>query len=362
MQRPSHVTAAPSPLTGPDSALEPTPGTRRVSAILTLPVGPERSVARHEPPEEPDGVDGRDGDRAALMFHALATLPMVRDYGAAFTQVTGLPLKLLATDSPLMAVPLGASHSPFCALLGRIPNGCSLCAKVHAAVQQQAVASLEPRQACCFAGMPYVAVPVVVNRQPVATLVAGQVLCEKPTRQSFHRVARQLLASGVETDFAALGKSYLSSRVIAAPEFAAMVRMLTIFAEHLAQFASHGLLQWRASDPPRVALAKDFAQQHAAESIAMPDAAHHVHLSSCYFCKMFRKSTGITFTEYISRVRVEKALVLLADEHKRVSEVAFDSGFESIPHFNRVFKRYAGMAPSDYRASLAQPASGVVRH
>jgi AraC-like DNA-binding protein len=76
---------------------------------------------------------------------------------------------------------------------------------------------------------------------------------------------------------------------------------------------------------------------------------------------MFKKAAGMTFTEYVSRVRIEKAKNLLLNPHARVSEVAFASGFQSIPHFNRVFRKYAGMAPRAYRASTRGLLAGSKR-
>ena len=67
---------------------------------------------------------------------------------------------------------------------------------------------------------------------------------------------------------------------------------------------------------------------------------------------MFKKHTGINFTDYLSRVRIEKAKNLLLNPNLRVSEIAYEVGFQSLTHFNRVFKRVAGLAPSGYRAKL----------
>jgi len=59
--------------------------------------------------------------------------------------------------------------------------------------------------------------------------------------------------------------------------------------------------------------------------------------STFYFCKLFKRATGLTFTDYVARVRVEKAKPLLLDRDRRVSEIAYDVGFQSLTHFNRVF-------------------------
>jgi AraC-like DNA-binding protein len=77
-----------------------------------------------------------------------------------------------------------------------------------------------------------------------------------------------------------------------------------------------------------------------------------VNMSAFYFCKMFKKATGMTFTDYLARVRVEKVKNLLLNPHKRVSEAAYEAGFQSLSQFNRVFRRIAGESPSAYRERL----------
>jgi AraC-like DNA-binding protein len=78
----------------------------------------------------------------------------------------------------------------------------------------------------------------------------------------------------------------------------------------------------------------------------------HVNVSRFYFCKLFKKATGMTLTEYVARVRVEKAKTMLVDPTLRISEVVYAAGFGSIPQFNSVFKRLVGMPPTEYRETL----------
>lgn len=68
---------------------------------------------------------------------------------------------------------------------------------------------------------------------------------------------------------------------------------------------------------------------------------------------MFEKSTALSFSEYLARVRVEQARNLLLNPNMQVSEVAFAVGFQSVPHFNRVFKNLHGEAPGTYRQRSA---------
>jgi len=88
--------------------------------------------------------------------------------------------------------------------------------------------------------------------------------------------------------------------------------------------------------------------------LSLGQVAKAVNMSTFYFCKMFKKITGINFTDYLSRVRIEKAKNLLLNPNLRISEIAYEVGFQSLTHFNRVFKKITGQSPTQYRGQLAQ--------
>ena len=107
-----------------------------------------------------------------------------------------------------------------------------------------------------------------------------------------------------------------------------------------------------------MARAKAFIQANCEQPITLDQVAAHVHVSRFYFCKLFRKATGLTLTEYIARVRLEKAKSLLSDPSLRISEIVFAAGFGSIPQFNSVFKQIVGVSPTDYRDGASGPKAG----
>jgi AraC-like DNA-binding protein/ligand-binding sensor protein len=286
------------------------------------------------------------------IYDRLVQSQIVRDYEAFFADATGLTLKLIPNDPGSERIPVGPSANPFCALLASNPAASKICLQFHMEAQKCAAKDPTKQPACCFAAMAHVFVPVVVAGQHVATLFGGQVLLEKPTKRSFSRVSSQLLKLGVGLHLPPLENAYFKSRVVSEKQFQAILGLLQIFAGLVAQYASGCMLEQADDEPLAVRQAKAFAQTRATERITMQDAAHHVHLSSCYFCKMFKRTASVTFTEYLSRVRVEKAKSLLGNASARITEVAFNAGFECIPHFNRVFRRYTGVSPTQYRASL----------
>ena len=285
-------------------------------------------------------------------YSALARSQVVRDYESAFREATGLSLKLMPAAVPGARIAFGRNENPFCALMAEGAGSCEACLKIQAEAQRRAGRKFAPQQLQCFAGLTDVAVPVVVGGQHVATLLGGQVFRQKPTRRQFAKLARQLVEWGLATDLHRVEEAYFHTRVLGEKPFKSAVQLLTIFAQHLADFAGRAMIAQRGDEPASVASAKQFAQSRATDRISMRDAAQHVHLSAFYFCKMFKKATGMTFTEYVSRVRVERAKNLLLNPAVRVSEAAYGAGFQSIPHFNRVFKKYVGTAPTGYRSKI----------
>jgi AraC-like DNA-binding protein len=112
------------------------------------------------------------------------------------------------------------------------------------------------------------------------------------------------------------------------------------------------VVQQKSVEPPVITKAKEFIAAHQTEDLTLSQVAKAVNTSTFYFCKMFKKVTGLNFTDYVSRLRVERARNLLLNKNLRVSEIAYEVGFQSLTHFNRVFKRILGVSPTQYRAKL----------
>jgi len=157
---------------------------------------------------------------------------------------------------------------------------------------------------------------------------------------------------GVEVDRETLRAAYFGSKVVPAKQHDAIVKLLTIFAQHLSMLSNQVVVQHENAEPPVITRAKEYIQEHQTENLRLGHVARACNTSTFYFCKMFKKVTGINFTDYLSRVRIEKSKNLLLNPNLRVSEIAFEVGFQSLTHFNRVFKKILGQSPTEYRAQL----------
>ncbi len=275
---------------------------------------------------------------------------MFREYQGAFETTTGLPLALRAAGS--FNFPLHGSKraNPFCALMAGRNKTCAACLQLQQQVEQSA--STEAQTMKCFAGLAEAAVPVRVGQNILGHLQTGQILLQQPSEAGFRAIKRQMNDDAAPEEIARIRAAYFKTRVVTRVQFESVVRLLSIFAQHLASVSNQMMVREATSQSPTVAKARAFFHERYAQEISVADVARAVNMSTFYFCKVFKAGTGLTFTNYLARLRIEAVKQHMLNPHARISEAAFAAGFQSLSQFNRVFRRIAGEAPSDYRDRL----------
>ena len=282
----------------------------------------------------------------------LSRSKIFQDYERAFSDATQLPLSLRPVEIWNTAQRGKKYENPFCALLAQSSRSCAACLEVQQAITVPD--ENKPRTVTCFAGLCDTAVPVRLGEKIIGYLQTGQVLLKPPGKAQFHRLARHLIEWGIDADPARLEEAWFQSRVLTPVQYQAAVRLLEIFAMHLSAISNQIAVQEANSEPPIISRAKDYINRHKSDFISLSEVARALNVSTFYFCKLFKKATGLNFTEYLSRVRIEKAKARLLNPNLRVSEIAYEVGFQSLTHFNRVFLRIVGRSPTAYRSSLPE--------
>jgi AraC-like DNA-binding protein/ligand-binding sensor protein len=290
--------------------------------------------------------------RSRAVVDQLKRSDIYRDYEKAFRETTGLPIALRAVESFDLPHAKDPKQNPFCALMAKTNQSCAACLQLQQKVEQQA--GLEPATLKCFAGLCDSAVPVRVGEDLIAFLQTGQILLHQPRQQEFKRIARDLINWGVETDLKRLEEAYFQTRVLEKKQYEAVLRLLTIFAQHLSTLSNQLMVSAEQVESPVVSRAKIFIAEHQDGEITLGQVAAAVNTSAFYFCKVFKQATGLTFTDYLARLRIEKVKNLLLNPHLRISEAAYATGFQSLSQFNRVFRRVTGETPTAWRAKLAR--------
>jgi AraC-like DNA-binding protein/ligand-binding sensor protein len=295
-----------------------------------------------------DYIMNNDAD----VVDVLSRSRIYQDYQDAFGKTTKLPLGLASIGHGLEIQLLRNKYkNSFCAILARTNQACATCLE---RLQTLGPEISKKQTAKCFAGLTVSSVPVKLKDRVVAFLQTGQVFLRAPNPSRFKKIAKRLVSLGTKVNLARLKIAYLGSRVVSSSLYNGAVKLLEIFSEHLALVANQISLQQANVDSPIVARAKDYVASHHSEPISLEQIAQALNVSEFHFCRTFKRATGLTFMDYLSRVRIEKAKVLLSDKRLRVSEIAYEAGFQTITHFNRIFRKLVGFSPTEYRSRLPE--------
>ena len=149
------------------------------------------------------------------------------------------------------------------------------------------------------------------------------------------------------------GRTWEKTALIPPDKYNATVRLLTFFAEQLSALANQIVLEQQNAEPPLVLRAREYIEKHKNEEMSLADVAKAAGASVFHFCKVFHRATGLKFSDYVARVRLEDARTRLLNPNLRISEIAYDVGFQSLTQFNRTFKRVFGQSPTEFRAHIS---------
>ncbi len=141
--------------------------------------------------------------------------------------------------------------------------------------------------------------------------------------------------------------------------FAQLMKLLEVF-RMLAHSKEYELLRAKPlenisdiREQQRIQKIHRMVEESFPSKIETEDAAKAINLSMSAFCRYFKHATGLTFTDYVNKYRINQARKLLL-MNKNVTEACFETGFENLSHFNRTFKKFAGMNPSEFRRVMGR--------
>ena len=191
-----------------------------------------------------------------------------------------------------------------------------------------------------------------------APAIRGGVLAAEQLRQQKNTfivtaalASRAAVQGGMEVEDAlSTSDSYIQqSEMLTAPEAVTNLqyRMILDYTERVGRLR-------RGRQPTRLALdVANYVRRHLSEAITAQELARALFLSRPYLSRRFREETGETLTDFILREKTEEAKRLLRYSDKSLTAVSSYLGFSSPSHFSRVFKRYAGCLPREYRGKYA---------
>src|SRR5213592_3406234 len=221
-----------------------------------------------------------------VMRH-LSRSQIFHDYERAFSEATGLPLNIRGHDSWSPAHHGKTDHVSFAAILARFNKARAACLRA----QTDAAQEPDSRTVTWFAGLSESAVPVYVGDHILGFLETGEVMLKNPTKKHFATITRQLRAWGYKTDWKQLERAYFRTCFLSPDRYRAMLRLLSIFAQHLSILSNQLVVRREKDEPANMARTRQFIEKYQAEPLSLGRVAHAANISRHYFCKMFKKAT-----------------------------------------------------------------------
>jgi AraC-like DNA-binding protein/ligand-binding sensor protein len=288
-------------------------------------------------------------DSNKQLVNMLQRSRLFRDYENVFTKATGLALTLRPLEFWQLAHRGKKHENPFCAMLAEHPKSLAVCLQAHQEMIDHT--GLMPHTVTCPFGLTETAIPVKLGSDVIGYLRIGQVLRHMPAKADTNKVTRELKRCDLKFS-GELRKTWEKNPLIPPDKYNAIVRLLSFFGEQLSALTNQLVVERQNTEPPLVLRARDYIDKHKMEALSLSSVAQAAGASVFHFCKVFRKSTGLKFTDYVARVRLEDARTQLLNPNRRISEVAYDVGFQSLTQFNRMFKRVFGQSPTEFREHL----------
>nr|WP_276008888.1 AraC family transcriptional regulator [Aequitasia blattaphilus] len=99
--------------------------------------------------------------------------------------------------------------------------------------------------------------------------------------------------------------------------------------------------------------AKEHIRNHFAEELSLDYIAKEIGISPYYLSKLFKECEGVNYIEYVTELRMDYAKDALQNSDKSIKEICHDSGYSDPNYFSRIFKKWTGKTPTDYREKRA---------
>ena len=276
-------------------------------------------------------------DNGQRVFEGLAVSKVFRDFKVAFQAATGISISIEPAESVISLN------------LKQVRDS-----KLFPSVRQLDLHRQTPSQLVCLEWAPEVCeiiFPVQVGQRVLALIRTGCVLQKKLSATEVKRVFGKLLTRVDDGEPVSVTADALP--IISRSRLLSVCGLLFILGEYLAEVSNRLMLQHAPCEPAAIIKAKQYIHQNHREPLALIDVAANSHVSPYYLCKLFKRISGINFSDYLTRTRLETAKQLLLKDNRRINDVALDAGFRSLTHFNRVFRSLVGKSPRDFRKGNA---------
>ena len=281
------------------------------------------------------------------LYQKLRELPELVEFQRDFELLSGM--KLAFVDELGLGDDLRRDRLPLCAAMNASDSGRAMCARSRHAL----LASTADQSGCllCDAGLSEAAIPLNISGIKAGYFMFGGTAPLPPNQQTIQKARHLLKKNGIPIDDRDLETWFSLTPVVPAETLDAYRRIAVLAAKQIALKVTDQLVDPEVAMPPSVTKACGYIRARAlVDDINLAEVARHCGVSEGHLSRIFHHATGLTFREYLSQIRIGRAKSLLIHSGKNVTEIAYESGFQSLSQFHRAFRKIHGTTPGEMRS------------
>lgn len=230
----------------------------------------------------------------------------------------------------------------FCDIAKSTDKGYRTCLRCKMLVNRKAIQEKTPFVGYCVYGLYEAVFPVVMNETVCAVIYVGNAIVDKPkTKEKIEKACRY---TGANPD----NLNEETNQCYYVEDSGELLQIAELVADYLKLLYEHTPLKKKELHW-MVSLMKCLADEMYCSNISLKELAITYQKNEKYLGRLFQKEMGISFHDYLMRLRLHKAESLLLQSKDKIIDIAFDCGFNTVSYFNRTFKKKHGVTPGEYR-------------
>ncbi|WP_300363630.1 PocR ligand-binding domain-containing protein [Fusobacterium sp.] len=251
-----------------------------------------------------------------------------------------------------------SNYSDFCKMFRGNKILCTFCEKCDLHALNKTFLTLKPYIYRCHSGLVDMIIPILYDNEILGAFIVGQIILEDEENFNIQQIMNDNLGKNI--DGYKLQENYKKLKKMSYSEIVSIANIVSYTASHITNsikrkhWDNHSV-ETSISDS-RICLndtpigpAIIYINKNLNSSLSLVEAAATCNMSVSQFTRVFKKETGKTFICFVSRKKIKQAKYLLKYTNKSMSEIAFELGMEDSSYFTKVFKKYTGIRPKEFR-------------
>lgn len=286
-----------------------------------------------------------------LELKGIANVKILEKFQNLFFNLTGLYTTFIDTNGDFVTSDRG--KQPFCLLVAKLGLE-RKCRESDYNACKKVITTKKPFIYQCFAGLTEIISPIIVNNRVLGAALAGQIRVKNLNKLSLNK------STLPENVFSKLKTVYKKVPVLTSQQVDSAAKLLFLLINYIIKIEYEIIVyreieKYKTHSQEIVKKVMKFITENYSQNISLRSLAEQFFISPFYLCHIFKKETGSTITNYLSKVRLDNAVRLLKNPTIPIKQIPYQVGYSDEYYFYKVFKKAFQITPANFRKQYFSP-------